>query len=110
MCLKSIFLMEEKSKPKPDHDLYGHFDVLKEETKDVLREKYKFLFLKLNKDLRENWHLAESDKVDVILKEHRNAFKELRYRFEWPRGTGYSMNPVCIRMAALAIVDYITNP
>ncbi|MDE3259999.1 MAG: hypothetical protein OYM47_19370 [Gemmatimonadota bacterium] len=111
MCLKSIFLLEEKSKPKPDHDLYGHFDVLKDETKEVLREKYVALFLKLNipQNLRENWLKFDIDKIDVILKEHRNAFKDLRYRWEWPRGTGYGFKPLCLRMAALVIVDYITN-
>ena len=106
MCLKSIFLLEEKSKPKFDHDLFKRFDALREETKEVIREKYKALFLKLPEGSRENWLKFDSDRIDVILKNHRKAFTESRYLHE--RG-GFLYHPILFRMAAFAIVDYITN-
>lgn len=108
MCLKSIFLLEKESKPRPDHDLYGHFDVLKQETKEVLRERYTALFFKLSisRGLRENWLKFDADKIDAILEGHRYTFTKSRYLYE--RG-GFSHHPILFRMAALAIVDYITK-
>ncbi len=81
--LKCLYVLEKHSEPKPTHDLVKLFRKISKPAQAEIRRRYENASDK-EKELREAFFakIGKSYSFDEILKEDRDAFEVIRYRYE----------------------------